>query len=341
MIDSVKAYCLLAIFLFLCLFQTKAQMPFEEWVNLARTNLATASVSSVNGDRSALNRYYGAANLFDGGSNPIQHINYDYWLSDAMPNPHWVELAFEKAVEIHALKIEVRERLRPLSFQMLVVKEEDASSQEELLGPILIAEKSAYYALPQPLGQVRKIRLLFEGTGEVSVAEIELLGKTEAAFQKTDGPHIEDDGKLRPEAGPPPAEIDSVLNRYFRAISGQGAHSWRALHALCEADVQFLVMGIDKKGENVYHRMSLKQYKKHIGAYMEQNGFFQIDFNRRTQFYYRIAQVWSEFESRNMPDGPAIDRGRISFQLVEKRGEWKIASVMWNSKPEVIEKMRK
>jgi len=333
MINSYKTFFLSGIFLFLAL-QVQAQMPFEEWVNLARTNLATASVSSVNGNRSALNRYYGAANLFDGGNNPINHINYDYWLSEADPKPHWVEVVFSKIVDIHALKIEVRETLQPTSFQMVVVIEGFVQNNGEPLGPFKLSENSAYYALPEPLEKVKQIRLLFDAPQNISLAEIEILGKTKSSYKKVDRPHVEDDGKLRPEAGPPPAEIDTLLNHYFQAISGKGNHSWRKLNSLCEPDAQFLVVGIDKKGKNTYHPMSLKQFKKHMSPYIDKEGFFQLDFDRNIQFYYRIAQVWSQFESRNGPNGPPIDKGTISFQLVEVKGKWKIGSVMWNSKPQ-------
>lgn len=329
---SQRTYPLLAIFLFLAV-HAQAQMPFEEWVNLARTNLATASVSSVNGNRSTLNRYYGAANLFDGGNNPINHINYDYWLSDAEPKPHWVEVVFSKAVDIHALKIEVGETQKPTSFQMVVVIEGLAQDNEEPLGPFNLSENSAYYALPKPLEQVTKIRLLFDAPQGISIAEIEILGKTKASYQKVDRPHVEDDGKLRPEAGPPPAEIDTLINHYFRAISGNGSHNWQELNSLCEADVQFLVIGINEKGKHTQQPMSLKQFKKYMSPYIDKDGFFQIDFNRQIRFYYGIAQVWSEFESRHEPNGPPIDRGMISFQLAEVKGKWKIGRVMWNSKP--------
>ena len=311
----------------------QAQMPFEEWVNLARTSLATASVSSVNGNRSALNRYYGAANLFDGGSNPINHLNYDYWLSDVEPKPHWVEVVFSKKVDIHALKIEVGETLQPTSFQMEVVIEGLVQNNGKPFGPFKISENSAYYALPEPLENVKQIRLLFDAPQNISIAEIELLGKTKASFKKVDRPHVEDDGKLRPEAGPSPAEVDSVLNHYFRAISGKGSHNWRELNSICGANAQFFVVGFNEDGKYTYNPMSLKQFKKHVSSYIDKEGFFQMDFNRTTHFYYRIAQVWSEFESRHEPDGPPIDRGAISFQLVKVKDKWKIGSVMWNSEP--------
>jgi hypothetical protein len=242
-----------------------------------------------------------------------------------------VEVTFSKVVDIHALKIQVGKSREPVSFQMIVGREGFTQKNEEPLGPFNLSQNSAYYALPEPLEQVNRIRLLFDSEEGISISEIEILGKTKASFKEVDRPYVEDDGKLRPEAGPPPAEIDSLLNAYFRAVSDSGNHSWKLLNSICESNTQFLVMGINEKGKNKYHPMSLKAYKKHMGPYLEKHGFYQTDKHRQPQFYYHIAHVWSEFESRNTPGGPVIDRGRISFQLIQVKGKWKIGGVMWNS----------
>ncbi len=318
---------------FLFPFCLMAQLPFQEWINLARTDLATASVSSVNGDRGALNRYYGAANLFDGGINLINQINYDYWLSEEMAGPHTVELSFSAPVDVYALMIELRKEGRPLSFSMAFQFDGEKDFQPQPLGPISLAESKAVYAFPETFFHIRKIRFLFDAPAGISIAEIAVLGKTNAEYAEVVRPFVEDDGKLRPEAQAYEVEIDSLLDQYFHAVSGRGKVNWDLLESLCVPNVQFLVMGINKQGENIYHPGSLEEFTEHMTPYIKKHGFFQRDAHRQIEQYYRIAHVWSHFESRNKPKGEVIDQGRISFQLVRIEGEWKIGSVMWNSRP--------
>lgn len=324
---------LLAPFLLMLPLLSMAQLPFQEWTNLARTSLATASVSGVNGNRSALNHYYGAANLFDGGQNVYNNINYDYWLSEAGPGPHWVQLDFLEGVDVYALKIKLSENLKPQSFSMKIIAEGWVQNNGEAIGPFTLSEHSAYYAFPEVLQDLKQIRLTFEATEGVSITEIEVLGKTQAEFREVERPYVADDGKYRPEANPPPAGIDKIINAYFNAVSGSGKHSWKALRAICEPDIQFLVVGINENGENRYHPMPLKQFEKHMGSYIKKYGFFQSDQSRQINHYQLIATAWSDFESRNAPEGEVIDQGTISFQLIQVKGQWKIGSVMWNSKP--------
>lgn len=74
-------------------------------VNLGRTSLARVSASSVNGDRSLANEYYGVLNAFDDGTNWVGSINYTYWLSGGEERPH-IEVVFDHLVSVTSIVVE-------------------------------------------------------------------------------------------------------------------------------------------------------------------------------------------------------------------------------------------
>ncbi len=74
-------------------------------INLARTNLARVTASSVNGGRSLANVFYGVLNLFDDGSHWHDNINYTSWLSNGEPSP-WVEVRFDRPVTVCSVEAE-------------------------------------------------------------------------------------------------------------------------------------------------------------------------------------------------------------------------------------------
>jgi len=124
-------------------------------INLARTNLASVSVSSVNGGRAQTNRYYGVLNLFDGGENWHNGINYTTWLSNGEPQPR-VEIRFAEPVTVRSVEVEGGRAFRTELFMK-------KGGQVDRLDP----------GRPQP-GVVR-VRLTFPGPN-VSVHEVRVMG---------------------------------------------------------------------------------------------------------------------------------------------------------------------
>lgn len=149
-----------------------------------------------------------------------------------------------------------------------------------------------------------------------------------------EGPQTNDDTITRLSREYPLA-IDSLIAIFYRALSGKGRKNWSPLREICLPTAQFNAMGINLEGRNEwYPNQNLDSYLHHLAPYAEANGFYQTERYREVQYFNKIAQVWSAYESRNTPDGEIIDRGMYSFQLVEMEGSWKIANVLWNSETE-------
>ncbi|GEM_PF-2707464 len=138
--------------------------------NVARTSLSEVSASSVNGNRSLSNRYYGIPNAFDHGTNWIDGMNYSTWVSDpGDPNP-WAEVHFRSPVEIHSLVVEGV----PSCYADVVAMD----------GTVTRLRPFAHYVnLLEPVGNIEKVKFYFTvlvGDSMVQVDEIQVLG----AFQK-------------------------------------------------------------------------------------------------------------------------------------------------------------
>lgn len=133
-----------------------------------------------------------------------------------------------------------------------------------------------------------------------------------------------------------PAAIDSLIDKYYLAVSGKGEMDWSLLREICLESTQLNAMGVNEQGENQYYPTTLESYIEHLGPFIEEYGFYQKEVFREVDYYNRIAQVWSAFESYYEPGGELIDRGIFSFQLAELDGQWKVVNVLWNSETEEV-----
>ncbi len=98
------------------LIKTRPRQAAAPLINLARTNLASVSGSSVNGMRSLDNPYYGILNAFDNGTHYVEGINYSYWLTSSQPS-HWLEVRFDVPVTVVNIHVEANS---PYSTQLLL-----------------------------------------------------------------------------------------------------------------------------------------------------------------------------------------------------------------------------
>lgn len=139
----------------------------EQPINLGRTSLAAVNASSVNGNRSLSNVYYGVVNAFDDGANWHNNINYTYWLSDNGPGA-WVEVHFDHPVSVTSICVD---NGPPFATKLVF-----AQGGERVLG-----QAGAEVKLDGAVQGIKSVRLTFAeqapaGGGMVAVHEIRILG---------------------------------------------------------------------------------------------------------------------------------------------------------------------
>ena len=155
-------------------------------VNLGKLGDTYVDAGSVNGDRKPDNIFYGVLNLFDGGHNVVNNINYTHWLSDSATR-HWLKLRFNGPVEIHSILLEFgaaavigeteRHRpYRPEGFALDVARLTNDRLTLEKLPSFKVDGFRVIYPLNEPLANVIELLVVFPGPSIVEVAEVEVLG---------------------------------------------------------------------------------------------------------------------------------------------------------------------
>ncbi len=134
-------------------------------INLARTKHARVAASSVNGNRSLADPYYGVRNAFDNGESWVGAINYSTWLSSGESQP-WIEVRFDEPMSITAIEVD---RGPAYSAQLFF-----AAGGEKSL-----PEGRERTTLSQAVAGVVRVRLHFrpeEAEGNVQVHEVRVFG---------------------------------------------------------------------------------------------------------------------------------------------------------------------
>lgn len=131
-------------------------------VNLARTNLAAVSASSVNGSRELDNCFYGIRNAFDDGTNVVNNIHYTYWLTSGEPSP-WVDVEFDEPVSVSGFFVE---GANPYVARLFAAKG----------GEVDYGPSTGKLDLPRLEHGIRRVRLTFSAGGNARVHEIRVFG---------------------------------------------------------------------------------------------------------------------------------------------------------------------
>jgi len=172
-------------------------------VNLGMLEGTKISASSVNGNREIDNPYYGAFNLFDGGENRINNLNYTSWLTDSEPR-HWVKLQFDSPMEVDSIMLELPGKAevmesnpmptpvpmqkacscktslaaspRPTEFAVDLTTEHYGTIFTRKLPSIEVTGFRLYYPLKEPVQNVTEVSVVFPGPSILEVLELEVMG---------------------------------------------------------------------------------------------------------------------------------------------------------------------
>ncbi len=71
----------------------------------------------------------------------------------------------------------------------------------------------------------------------------------------------------------------------------------------------------DKKGKVTLRLITLKQFHQNSDASLEKDGFYEREISRKVENFGAIYHVWSTYETKNVADGPVIERGINSIEL--------------------------
>jgi hypothetical protein len=159
-------------------------------IDISRLAITHVTASSVNG-RSLNDAYHGVLNLFDNGTNVIDGIRYDYWLS-MEDSHHWVNFTFDKPVLVNSVIVETTGKRRPKEFALEFVQICDNSKKTtKYVESVKIKGFRTKYQLKRLVKNISEIKVTFPGPDMIELSEIRILGSVTSDIDITlKGPKI-------------------------------------------------------------------------------------------------------------------------------------------------------
>jgi hypothetical protein len=133
--------------------------------------------------------------------------------------------------------------------------------------------------------------------------------------------------------------IDHILASLYDVISGPpGQRDWDRFRSLFLPDGRIGVVlpasdatkdAPARKGDAVF--LTPDMYAERDDPYFKAHGFFERSIANRVEEFGNLVHVWSTYESRNAKeDAKPFTRGINSIQIVQSRGRFWIASVLFD-----------
>ncbi len=128
------------------------------------------------------------------------------------------------------------------------------------------------------------------------------------------------------------ASLDAIINSLYGVISGEKGQErdWDHFTFLFHADAKLIPAG--KTTESKYQARFLKpqDYIKTSGAWLVENGFFEVEIKREIQTFGSISHVFSTYQAyRSAGETEPFMRGINSIQLLNDGERWWILNVYW------------
>ncbi|WP_299335559.1 hypothetical protein [uncultured Psychroserpens sp.] len=133
------------------------------------------------------------------------------------------------------------------------------------------------------------------------------------------------------------ATIDSTLETLYAVISGDKGEdrNWELFKQLFHEDAKLIPTGKTKDGTHAATFMTPDGYIERAGPWLVENGFHEVEINRKTQTFGNITQVFSTYESfRSKNDTEPFMRGINSIQLLNDGERWWIINIYWQQETE-------
>jgi hypothetical protein len=136
---------------------------------------------------------------------------------------------------------------------------------------------------------------------------------------------------------PSVASIDAIISNLYAVISGEKAQErdWAHFKFLFHANAKLIPAGKTPEGTIAARHLSPEDYIKTSGAWLVENGFFEVEINRQVQEFGNIAHVFSTYQAyRSAGETTPFMRGINSIQLFNDGERWWILNVYWTQENE-------
>jgi len=128
--------------------------------------------------------------------------------------------------------------------------------------------------------------------------------------------------------------VDSIVKAVYDVISGPAGQKrdWDRMRSLFQPEARMIAVGKTRTGELRKRPMTVEEYIKQNGSFLEERGFFEREVSRKVEQYGSIAHVFSTYETRQKVEDPKpFMRGINSFQLWNDGKRWWVMNIFWQS----------
>ncbi len=130
------------------------------------------------------------------------------------------------------------------------------------------------------------------------------------------------------------ASPDAIIAALYDVISGAAGkkRDWNRMRSLFRPEGRLIPVVPRCEGGFTTRYLSVEDYIKGSGAYLETNGFFERETNRKQERYGNLVHAFSAYESRHKADdAQPFARGTNSIQLMFDGTRWWVVNVAWDS----------
>jgi hypothetical protein len=128
------------------------------------------------------------------------------------------------------------------------------------------------------------------------------------------------------------ASLDAIMAALYDVISGPAGQKrdWDRMRHLFVPGARLIPAVYQKDSIPTLRELSVEDYIKNSGPWLEQNGFFEIEVARQVDRYGGVVHAFSTYESkRKADDAKPFMRGINSIQLFDDGKRWWIVTIFW------------
>jgi hypothetical protein len=126
--------------------------------------------------------------------------------------------------------------------------------------------------------------------------------------------------------------VDAIIHALYDVISGDSGvqRNWDRMRTLFIPEGRLISCGQKQNGQFGYRVMSVEDYIRINGPFLEKSGFFENELSRKTEQFGSMTHVFSTYQTKHkLADDKAFARGINSIQLMFDGKRWWIVNIYW------------
>ncbi len=127
-----------------------------------------------------------------------------------------------------------------------------------------------------------------------------------------------------------------TLDSLYDVISGPvgEARDWDRFRGLFVDGARMTIVVPQEDGSNRIVTLSPEDYVERAGPNLVENGFTEVELDRRTYHYGGMATILSTYEGIYQSTGGVMAVGLNTLVIVREGEDWKVASIAWRAADE-------